>query len=204
MKRINFLMLLLLILGNVGFAQNNTMTAKEKNAVNLFHDFIHYLNAGIKDHDDIGDSSHLEFILSHYVFVNQHDKKPNETAGGIGAITKDQLRNVRKEVNAFVSFLEQHAYDSLSDNLVLKPLRLSTDKSVYDKLTSFQKKNTFIYFNRHTSKKVFGYILFIPPLKGHVSETRIWSWTLMFEFGKYTFRSVDGKEGEEYIFQSKN
>ena len=33
-----------------------------------------------------------------------------------------------------------------------------------------------------------------------MDQPRIWSWTLMYKFGKYMFKSVTGEEGYEYIF----
>lgn len=84
------------------------------------------------------------------------------------------------------------------------PIRLSHDTSIYKRLTDFQKENTFILYDRRFPDKTLSYVLFISPLNHILDDTRIWSWTLMFKFGKYIFKSVTGEERYEYIFDSKH
>ena len=79
------------------------------------------------------------------------------------------------------------------------PVRLSNDKCIYDKLTVFQKENTFIYFDDRHPEKVLGYMLFIPRIKNVMPAPRIWSWILQFRFGLWNFKAVTGEEGLEYF-----
>ena len=90
--------------------------------------------------------------------------------------------------------------ENLAENISAAPVRFADDKSVYNDLSSFQKENTLVFFDKRSPKKIIGYILFMPPVAKVISEPRIWSWTLTFQYGKYMFRSVTGEEGYEYIF----
>lgn len=83
-------------------------------------------------------------------------------------------------------------------------IRISHNTSIYKRLTDFQKENTFVLYDERLPDSAISYILFIPPLKNIIDDTRIWSWTLMFKFGKHEFKSVTGEEGYEYIFNPRN
>ena len=162
------------------------------------------MGSTINKKEDIGDDAHLKYVLLHYVFTNKKLDSSNQKTISNNELTPDQVRSLRKDLNDFFNFLKENEKDQVVANLTLIPIRLSHDTSVNKKLTDFQKANTFILYDKRFPDSAISYILFIPPLKNILDNTRIWSWTLMFKFGKYEFKSVTGEEGYEYIFDSKH
>ena len=106
-------------------------------------------------------------------------------------------------MNDLFNFLQKYEKDHIIEYLTLIPIRLRNDTFIYKGLTNFQKTNTFILFDKRFPDRTLSYILFFSPLKNVIDSPRIWSWTLMFKFGKYIFKSVTGEEGYEYIFSAK-
>ena len=154
--------------------------------------------------EDIADNAHLKYVLLHYLFSNKRLDSTNQTIISNKELTSDKVKNLKKELNDFSNFVQHYKKDHLLENLTLIPMRLSQDTSIYNKLTDFQKKNAFILFDKRFPDTTLSCILFISPLKNVHGNPRIWSWTLMFKFGKYEFKSVTGDEGYEYIFSSRN
>ncbi len=85
----------------------------------------------------------------------------------------------------------------------LKPIRLSSDTFIYNRMTAFQKENTFVFYDKRNPEKTLGYILFMPPIKDKIEQPKIWSWTLMFQYGKVVFKAITGEEGYEYFFSTQ-
>jgi hypothetical protein len=203
-KRSHFILILFLLFSSVCISQKRAVTAKEEIDTRLFKEFTNYLAGSIDKKEDINDSIHLKYILLHYLFTN---KKPDSKEGiplNNFNLSTDELENLRKELNAFSNFLQQTEKDHHSDNLTLMPTRFGRDTSFYRRLTKFQQENSFILYDKRFPDKTLGYLLFVPTIKNINVSPRIWSWTLMFKFGKYVFKSVTGEEGYEYIFSPKN
>lgn len=163
-------------------SSQNNYSEKEKSFISIFNNFTEY----IKAKDDITDSSQLKHIKENHLFIDTKGELPNE---------KTDI--LKKQLKLFSTFLRK---ENLLENLSVIPVRFADNKSVYNDLSSFQKENTLVFFDRRSPKKILGYILFMPPVAKVISEPRIWSWTLMYQYGKYLFKSVTGEEGYEYIF----
>ena len=114
------------------------------------------------------------------------------------------IDHLKSELNSLYQFLQERENIKLAENLSAQQLRLRSDTSIYNRLTNFQKENTLIFFDKRSPEKILGYVLFMPPMKNLIASPKIWSWTLMFKFGKFVFRSITGEEGYEYIFSNNN
>ena len=199
-KRNYFILIFLLLLTHVCISQNKTVTVSEQKNINLFNDFINYVISAVHKKEDINDTAHLRYIVLNYVFTNKQPDSTDQSTPNNSALTADQLKSLKKELNIFYTFLQQHEKDDLATNLTLMPVRLSHNTFIYDKLTNFQKENTFILYDKRFPGKAISYVLFIPAVKNIIRNERIWSWTLLFKFGRYMFKSLTGEEGYEYIF----
>jgi len=176
------------------------ITIIEQRDINLFNEFKNYLLTVVRKREDIADPSHLKNVLLNYVFINRQLYSSKTTTINDSELTSDQLKSLQNELNSFYNFLRENEKSHLAENLTITPIRLSKDTFVYNRLTSFQKQNTFVLFDKRSPGKTISYILFLPPIKNKTDQPRIWSWTLLFKFGKLMFASVTGEEGYEYIF----
>lgn len=205
MKKQNyFIFIFLLLFSNACISQKADISVKEQENINLFNDFINYLISIGNKKEDIGDNAHLKYVLLHYVFVNKPLDSSNQTTVSNTELTPEQVKTLKKELNDFSNFIKKYEKDHFTKNLTLIPIRLRRDTSIYNRLTDFQKENTYVLYDGRFPDTTLSYILFVPPLKKIIDNPRIWSWTLMFKFGKYMFKSLTGEEGYEYIFSSKN
>ncbi len=175
----------MLLLISFSCSSQDNYSEKEKSFISIFNSFTEY----IKSKDDITDSSQLKHIMQNYLFI---DAK--------GELLTEKTGILKKQLKTFSTFLRK---ENLAENLSVIPVRYADNKSVYNDLSSFQKENTVVFFDKRSPKKIIGYILFMPPVAKVISEPRIWSWTLMYQNGKYLFKSVTGEEGYEYIFTPK-
>jgi hypothetical protein len=200
-KRCYCILIFALFILNSCISQKAALTPSEQNSIDLFESFKSYVVDVIEKKEDINDSAHLKYIANHYMFTSQ---KQSDTSGQNNisdvALSPEQIKSLRKELNAFYNFIRPSRNENLAADLTLKPIRKSPDTFIYSKLTNFQKQNTFLLLNKRFPQKVLGYWLFMPAMKNIIPTTRIWSWTLMYEFGKYFFRALTGEEGQEYIF----
>ena len=105
--------------------------------------FINYLVSSFNKKEDIGDNAHLKYALLHYVFTNKRLDSSNQTTISNNELTPGQVKSLKKEMNDFFNFIQEHEKDHLIENLTLIPIRLIHDASIYKRLTDFQKENTF-------------------------------------------------------------
>lgn len=181
-------------------AQLSQHKTNEKQSMEVFQNFISHITERIKNKSGLTDSAELKFILSHYLFTNSGIDTADKNNINLNDLTTDKLDVLKRELNSFYQFLQERQNINLAENIVAQQLRLRSDTSIYSKLTDFQKENTLIFFDRRSPDKILGYLLFMPPSKNLITTPKIWSWTLMFKFGKFVFRSVTGEEGYEYMF----
>lgn len=183
MKHCNYLYYILLLLSFSCRSQGQNYTDKEKKFISLFTSFSNYVK------NNPIDSTAVKHIILNYIF----------SGSKAGELNPEQSVALEKQLKTFRTFLK----DKNPEDISSMPVRLAEDKTVPAAMSIFQKENCLIYFDKHDAGKIFGYILFMPPVKGVVTEPRIWSWILTYQFGKYMFRSVTGEEGYEYIFTPK-
>ena len=182
------------------YSQNSSeLSNNELKCIKLFNSFTNYLGSNIKNKTEITDSDQLKYILINYLFI---DKKLDS---GLTYLKENELSNqqlicLKSELKKIYQYFQERENKSLIENLSIVPIRLSSDTFIYNRLTTFQKENTFVFYDRRTPKATLGYVLFIPPIKNIIAESRIWSWTLLFKFGQYQFESATGEVGSEYIF----
>jgi hypothetical protein len=186
-------------MSETSFSQNTKLSTEEANELSIFASFKDYLVNKIKDKSDITDSDNLNYILNHYAFVNiqAHDNKKSVE---LNDLSNEQMISFKKEIKNFYRFLQEREEKKLGENLSAIPIRLSSDTFIYKNLTSFQKQNTIVFYDKRFPKTTLGYLLFMPSVKDKRASPRIWSWTLLFKFGKYMFQALTGEEGYEYIF----
>ena len=196
MKKNFSIIIILLILSVPAFSQNVKYTAEEKTEIKIFYDFKDYVLQSIRNNSDINDSAYLKYILSNYLFL---DVK-SDSLDMLNNLTKEKLGALRKTVNSLFEFLMQAENKKTAANLEAIPSRLSPDKNIYNRFTTFQKNNTLVFFDKRTPNKTLGYILYLPVIKNISTTTKIWSWTLAFKLGQYYFISATGEEGYEYLF----
>src|ERR1017187_2590328 len=131
MRTIKYLIVILLLAGsNEGNSQKETLTSKEQRNISLFTDFENYVANSVKRHEDINDSSHLKYILLHFIFINKQLDSSNETTLNENEITPDQLKSLKKEINGFYTFLQEYSKNHLLLNFGLIPMRLSADSII--------------------------------------------------------------------------
>ncbi len=195
--------LFLIILGFISsscLSQKKDSNDYEKNCIQVFNNFKNYMHSCIKEKAGPTDTTRLTYMLSHFLFTNSKIDTSHQIANDINALSDDEMNNLKTELNSFYRYLQEREGEGLAENLTVIPIRLSEDKFIYNNLTSFQKENTFIFYDKRSPKKILGYILFMPPMKNLITSPKIWSWTLEFKFGKFVFKSVTGEEGYEYMF----
>src|ERR1017187_10635575 len=125
MRTIKYLIVILLLAGsNDGNSQKKTLTSKEQRNISLFSDFQNYEANSLNRHEDINDSSHLKYILLHFIFINKQLDSSNETTLNENEITPDELKNLRKEINDFYTFLQGYSKNHLSVKFSITPMRL--------------------------------------------------------------------------------
>lgn len=179
--------------------QGQHFTSEELKCMKVFYSFASCVKNNIKNNSQITDSSKLKYFLINYLFV---DKKLDTEVTQLkeNELNKEQLITLKLQLKELYQYFQERENISLIENLEILPIRLSTDTFIYNRLTAFQKENSFIFFDKRIPKETLGYVLFIPSIKDLIKEPRIWSWTLMFQFGKFIFRSATGEEGHEFIF----
>ena len=195
-----FFLLILSFISSSCLSQKKDYSDYEKNCIRVFNDFTNYMHACIKEKEGPTDSARLNYILSHFLFTNSKIDTSHQIANDLNALSNDKMNNLKTELNSFYRYLQEREHEDLADNLTIIPIRLGDDKYIYNNLKSFQKENTFIFYDKRSADKILGYILFMPPMKNLITSAKIWSWTLEFKFGKFVFKSVTGEEGKEYMY----
>ncbi len=199
-----FFLIILCLVSGTCFAQGTSQRLYEKNSIQVFNDFISYINKCIKKKSDLNDTVELKYILSRYLFTNSKIDTTNSNEVKLNDLSVEKIDHLKSELNSLYQFLQERENIKLAENLSAQQLRLRSDTSIYNRLTNFQKENTLIFFDKRSPGKILGYVLFMHPINNLIASPKIWSWTLMFKFGKFVFRSVTGEEGYEYIFSNNN
>jgi len=168
--------------------------------MNVFNGFTDYVRTCIKNKAEIDDTGSIKYVLLNFLFIDKNLDSTRKTQLKENELSTEQLTKLKKELKSFYKYFQERQNDSIIENLSIIPMRLSSDTFIYNRITHFQKENTFVFYDKRNPKATLGYILFVPPIKNIISEPRIWSWTLLFKFGKYMFKSATGEEGYEYIF----
>ncbi len=199
-----FFLIILCLVSCTCFAQRTSQKVYEKNSIQVFNDFISYIDKCIKKKSDLSDTLELKYILSRYLFTNSKVDTTNQNEVKLNDLSVEKIDHLKSELNSLYQFLQERENIKLAENLSAQQLRLRSDTSIYNRLTNFQKENTLVFFDKRSPEKILGYVLFMPPTNNLIASPKIWSWTLMFKFGKFVFRSVTGEEGYEYIFSNNN
>jgi hypothetical protein len=188
-----FVLAIVLSVSLTSFGQKNVYTVNEQKDLNLFFEFKNYLIHSINQKVDLIDSTHLYYMLQNFFFVNIK-------TDSLRYISSDKLDYLRKSVTEFYNYFVSDKNEKVAENLAAIPIRKSKNTFIFNNLNSFQKVNTLLFFDKRHPEKTLGYMLFIPPIKNINSQTKIWSWSLGFKFGKFYFTSLTGEEGYEYMF----
>ena len=149
--------------------------------------------------DITGDSS-LNYILLNYLFIDRKLDSTQNSQLGDNVFKKGELERFKRELLDYFRYFEEKSDTAFIDDIDIIPLRLSKDTLIYDRMTEFQKANTYVLYDKKNPEKTLFYILFIPPIKDYIKEPRIWSWKLGYQYGKFIFTSPNGEEGYEHLF----
>jgi len=200
----NFILALVLLISSTSFGQKKTYTVNEAKEINLFNDFKNYIVTHINQKADILDSNHLEYMLQKFFFINlKADSLNRGQIINLNKIKPEKMLYLKKSISDFFNYFVERENEKVAENITAMPIRISKDTFIFNRLTSFQKENSLVFFDKRNPNKTLGYLLFIPPIKGVNTETKIWSWKLGFMFGKFFFTSLDGEEGYEYMFSDE-
>lgn len=222
-RRYCFLIILMLI-GPLCFSQTNDSgyTQNEKINSEFFISFLKYIEKKLSDkpfpiidssnetreiklkNDSLrlrnahADTADIKYLLSNYIFPIDFPVDYVNTGNTISSTEKFKIAYV--EITDLYTFLGNNGII----NIEIKPLRLSGhdyDKYIYNRLSEFQKENTFILFNKNSPEKVLNYILFIPAKTIKSSTPRILSWKLGYSFGRFYFIDVLRNSSTEVLWE---
>ena len=178
--------------------KSSQYTPQETEYQELFLNFKHYLNDSIASKSG-SDSSTLKRASLDYLFVNGRLDSSNRRSFKPNELSLKQYQSLYEQYHHFYQFFSEREKIRLISHLSAMPIRLSTDKCLYEKLSPYQKENTFIYFDDREPDHILGYLLFIPKIPGKIYASRIMSLTLLFDSGVWTFKSFTGEIGLEYF-----
>jgi hypothetical protein len=88
------------------------------------------------------------------------------------ALNSDELINLKAEIKSFYRFLQEREDKALAENLAIIPLRLSPDTFIFNRMTQFQKENTFVMFDKRQPEQTLAYVLFIPAMNKLASKPK--------------------------------
>ena len=195
-----FILALILSISSTSFSQKARYTVNEEKEINLFNHFKNYIVSSINKKEDFSDSAHLEYMVQNFFFINLKADSLNRDQINLNEINTEKMLYLKKSVSDFFNYFINNKNEKLAENLTAVPIRLSKDTFIFNRLNKFQKENTLVFFDKRHPEKTIGYLLFIPAIKNINPETKIWSWSLGFKFGKFYFTSLTGEEGYEYMF----
>ena len=195
-----FILAAFILISTTCLCQKAEFAVNEKSEIKLFNEFKNYLVSHINQNKDFFDSSNFNYVIEKYFFTNTQKDSVENGKANILKIPPQKLDLLKRTVNDFYNYFMGHKNENLAENLSAIPIRISKDTFIFNRLTAFQKENTFVFFDKRKPDQTLGYMLFIPPIKNINSKTKIWSWSLGFKFGKFYFTSLTGEEGYEYMF----
>jgi hypothetical protein len=198
-----FILGVILLISSISFSQKKGYTVNEQKAMNLFSEFKNYLVISISNKIDLSDSAHLEYLLQHFFFINLKSDSLDTDHLNLSEISPEKMNYLKKSIGTFYNYFLSNKNIQLAENLTAMPIRMSKDTFIFNRLNTFQKANTLVFFDKRHLDKTVGYMLFIPPIKNVNPRTKIWSWSLGFKFGKFYFTSLTGEEGYEYMFEGE-
>ena len=197
------ILVMVLLFSSTSFGQKEGYSVNEQKELNLFFQFKDYMLKCINQKVDLIDSTHLDYLLQHFLFINLKADSLNQQQAHLNEIPSEKMDFLKKSVNRFYNYFVNNEKYKLIENLTAEPIRKTNDTFIFHKFNSFQKENVLVFFDKRHPHKTLGYLLFIPPTKNITSQTKIWSWKLGFEFGKFYFTSLIGEEGYEYMFDNE-
>lgn len=200
-KKLVFLMLGFSILYSACYGQKKSqLDSTEKECILMFHNFLDYIKHDKMNSEGITGDAAINYILLNYLYIDRQLDSTGKGNLGETVFREGELKRFKRELMDFARYFLEKSDAGFIDSIQIIPLRLSKDTFIYDRMTKFQKKNTYVVYHNSNPDKALFYMLFIPPIKDRISEPRIWSWKLGYQYGKFMFTSPNGKEGYELIF----
>jgi hypothetical protein len=131
-KKCYCILIFALFILNSCMSQKSALTLSEQRSINLFESFKSYVADVIQKKEDINDIAHLNYIVSHYIFTSQKqsDTSRQNNISAV-ALSPEQIKSLRKELNAFYNFIRPSRTENLAADLTLKPIRKSSDTFIY-------------------------------------------------------------------------
>ena len=195
-----FILALILSICSTSFSQKARYTVNEEKEINLFNHFKNYIVSSINKKTDFTDSAHFEYMLQNFFFINLKADSLNRGPINLNEINCEKLLFLKKSVSDLFNYFINNRKEKLAENISAIPMRISKDTFIFNRFNKFQKENSLVFFDKRHPEKTIGYLLFIPAIKNINPQTKLWSWSLGFKFGKFYFTSLTGEEGYEYMF----
>ena len=179
--------------------EKDSLNSMEKESLKVFKNFKSFLVKSIKSQEDLTDTINLKHILLNYIASEYNLDSTDVKHFKKGEIPKESFENFKSDFNSFYQYFYERRTSDIVTHLSALPIRLSSDKCIFEKFIPFQKENTLVYFDDRYPNKILGYMLFMPKLNTKSNASRIWSWNLQFEAGYWAFKSLMGSVGVEYF-----
>ncbi|MEO6870413.1 MAG: hypothetical protein ABI168_12250, partial [Ginsengibacter sp.] len=141
------LLILLIFFSSACFTQTKHYSKTEKISISVFDNFISYINKCIKNKISITDTDGLKETLR-YVFTNSKlDMVKTNEMVDLKGLSEEKMENLKTELIDFYRYLQEGKDQKIGENLRAIPIRFSADACFYNKLTSFQQKNTLAFYD---------------------------------------------------------
>lgn len=181
-------LMLLFIIAWHSVAYTQTLTADEREALQVFSEFKETVQQYRSKADE--DSQALDKLSGKYLFYFQHD-----------SANINFKPHAKKLIAAEIFNLSEFLNERKIENIQAKPLRLANADHVSERMSEFQKTNTLAVFDKRKPAEVILYMLLIPGDLAKSERKRILSWKLVFAYDIYNFEDLLGNQGMERIFE---
>ena len=199
-KKLIFLLLGLSIFYSSCYGQKQLqLDDTEKKCIAVFNNFLNYIKRDKLNDEGITGDTAINYILINYLYIDRQLDSTGKGNLGETVFRDEELKRFKRDLMDFARYFQEKS-DGFIDGIQIMPLKLSKDTFIYDQMTKFQKRNTYVVYHNSDPDKALFYVLFIPPIKDRISEPRIWSWNLGYQYGKFMFTSPNGEVGYEHIF----
>jgi len=185
-NRILIIFTLLICSVCVSYAQ--LKPGNDKDPVMVFEAFKNALQKVYSSSDP--DTSALNQVAGNFLFYFSLDSIHNKFRGNPMSLVHAELFNLSQ-------FFAYHQYQ----DIVATPLALMKDKSVYPRMSDFQKQNALAITDKKKPDEVILFMLLIPGEYIKSEKPRILSWKLGFSYGIIFFEDLVGNQGMEAFFE---
>ena len=110
-----FFLIIFCLVSYTCFAQRTSQRVFEKNSIQVFDDFISYINKCIKRKSDLNDTVELKYILSRYLFTNSKIDTTNPNEVKLNDLSVEKIDHSKSELNSLYQFLQERENIKLAE-----------------------------------------------------------------------------------------